>query len=202
MPKSTVGLNQRKKPKQKRSQDTCAVILEAASDVIIKEGLDALNTNRIAERAGVSVGSLYQYFPGKKAILATLIRDMRREMLEDFESAVDLEQRQDLSQAINVLVEASLRHHLRNPALTKALEQAEDDLPLNAETQALKAKMAVLIVELLKQHGVGDVERTAFDLIALSHGITQAATQAGQDDHDELTQRVLRAVRGYLGLTG
>ncbi len=68
---------QRRRPKQARSQATYDSILEAAEQVLQREG--ELNTNRVAERAGVSIGTLYQYFPDKAAILlATAQRSLPR----------------------------------------------------------------------------------------------------------------------------
>ncbi|WP_159930562.1 MULTISPECIES: TetR/AcrR family transcriptional regulator [Nocardia] len=61
----------RKHPRQRRSKDTVDVLLEAAAQMFTREGLTA-TTNRIAERAGVSIGTLYQYFPDKHAMLHTL----------------------------------------------------------------------------------------------------------------------------------
>jgi AcrR family transcriptional regulator len=63
----------RKAARQDRSQMTVDAILEAAARLFAEGGLDAVNTNRIAELAGVSIGSLYQYFPSKQAILGELI---------------------------------------------------------------------------------------------------------------------------------
>lgn len=65
-------ISQRKQPKQARSSDSVAAILEAAAQVLAKEGAQRFTTARVAERAGVSVGSLYQYFPNKAAILFRL----------------------------------------------------------------------------------------------------------------------------------
>lgn len=83
----------RKEPEQERAQFTFDAILEAAARILRSDGHDQLTTNRIAEVAGVSVGSLYQYFPNKGAILARLIeleleRDLQhaREMFATFES--------------------------------------------------------------------------------------------------------------------
>ncbi len=63
----------RKAARQDRSQVTVDAILEAAARLFTQGGLEAVNTNRIAELAGVSIGSLYQYFPSKQAILGELI---------------------------------------------------------------------------------------------------------------------------------
>src|SRR5260370_7157241 len=64
----------RKSPRQERSRATVEAILEAATDILIRQGAGRLTTNRIAERAGVNIASLYQYFPGKQAIIAELRR--------------------------------------------------------------------------------------------------------------------------------
>jgi AcrR family transcriptional regulator len=69
--------NQRRSPMQARSRATYDAILEAASQILERGGADALNTNDVAERAGVSIGTLYQYFPDKHAILlAAAKRDL------------------------------------------------------------------------------------------------------------------------------
>ena len=83
-------ISSRKQPKQARSSELVAVILEAAIHVLAEEGAHRFTTTRVAEKAGVSVGSLYQYFPNKAAILFRLqsdewrqTADMLRNTLED-----------------------------------------------------------------------------------------------------------------------
>jgi AcrR family transcriptional regulator len=65
---------QRRSPKQARSRATWDAILEAAAQILERHGPDGLTTNDVAERAGVSIGSLYQYFPDKEAILVAAAR--------------------------------------------------------------------------------------------------------------------------------
>lgn len=72
-------ISSRKQPKQARSNDLVAAILEAAAQVLAKEGAARFTTARVAERAGVSVGSVYQYFPNKAAILFRLQSDEWRQ---------------------------------------------------------------------------------------------------------------------------
>lgn len=86
----TPTISSRKQPKQARSTDLVSTILEAATQVLQHEGATRFTTARVAERAGVSVGSLYQYFPNKAAILFRLQSDewrqtteMLRRILED-----------------------------------------------------------------------------------------------------------------------
>ena len=65
--------NPRKSPEQSRSTETVRTILEGAARVLEERGLDGYTTNAVAERAGVSIGSVYQYFPGKEALTAALV---------------------------------------------------------------------------------------------------------------------------------
>ncbi|MFT4625949.1 MAG: AcrR family transcriptional regulator [Myxococcota bacterium] len=63
----------RKRPKQARSRATVEAILDATAELLVRHGLDALTTNHVADRAGVSVGSVYQYFPNKSSLVAGLV---------------------------------------------------------------------------------------------------------------------------------
>lgn len=73
----------RKKPTQARAAATIDAIVEAASQILQREGEDAVTTGRIAERAGVSIGSLYQYFPNRDAILIALNARQREEIVAE-----------------------------------------------------------------------------------------------------------------------
>lgn len=79
---TSAALDLRRLPRQERARFTVAAILEAAALVIDDVGWSRASTNRIAERAGVSIGSLYQYFPNKEAILANLYEKHHREVNE------------------------------------------------------------------------------------------------------------------------
>src|SRR5688572_33297708 len=86
----TPQISSRKQPQQARSTELVAAILEAATQVLAKEGATRFTTARVAEKAGVSVGSVYQYFPNKAAILFRLqsdewkqTSDLLRGILED-----------------------------------------------------------------------------------------------------------------------
>jgi AcrR family transcriptional regulator len=67
-------IQQRKSPRQERSRATVEAILQAAAYILVRQGYDAFTTNSVAERAGVNIASLYQYFPNKEAIFAELYR--------------------------------------------------------------------------------------------------------------------------------
>ncbi len=67
-------IEKRKSPRQERSRATVEAILQAAAYILVRQGYDAFTTNSVAERAGVNIASLYQYFPNKEAIFAELYR--------------------------------------------------------------------------------------------------------------------------------
>ena len=191
-------LKPRKSPLQDRSRATRDAVLEAAARILEKEGRHAFTTNHIAEMAGISVGSLYQYFPAKAAIVVVLIRRLRQEMLEDFRAAVCASRNEDLAGASRALVRASVLHHQRRPALAQMLEREEMTLPRDPETAELKQQLRELIIGVLAGHGVADAATTAFDLVAMCHGIVEASVQLGERDFDNICRRLDRAVLGYL----
>lgn len=201
MPENIAKLAPRKRPKQVRSRHTVDAILTAAEDVLLRSGLAGFNTNAVAQRAGVSIGSLYQFFPGKEAILATLVRNMRRDMLADLIAAQKAVDTTDLAGTIGAMIDASLKHHLRAPALTELLEQAEAQLPMDAETQALKANMFHLVLSLFERHDVDQAQTVAQDVIAMCHGMVDAAIAAGERDFDAISSRLRRAATNYVSNT-
>ncbi len=200
MSRSGPPIAPRKTPRQARAQATCAAILQAAAHILTGEGRGALTTNRIADRAGVSIGSLYQYFPSKEAILAELVRGMRREMLVDIQTAANESDGRDLVALTDTLIRASVRHHAKAPDLARALEHVELDLPTDPETEEIERTLRSFLSELLDRRGVPAPAIAAQDLAAITKGITDDAARAGETDLEAVIARVSRAVRGYLGV--
>lgn len=96
---SEASKNQRRRPRQARSLATWEAIVEAAAQILERRGAAGFNTNEVAERAGVSIGTLYQYFADKHAILAAAAR-------RDLAEAAPLQQRQRaLIEALIAMVE-------------------------------------------------------------------------------------------------
>src|SRR6185437_15341352 len=94
----------RKLPRQDRSRATVDAILEAAARVLVKEGFERTTTNRVAEAAGVSVGSLYQYFPSKEALVAALVDRHNEEMRAEVLAALERVRTLPLEQAARAMV--------------------------------------------------------------------------------------------------
>ncbi len=116
-------ISSRKQPKQARSNALISAILDAAAQVLAKEGAQRFTTARVAEKAGVSIGSLYQYFPNKAAILFRLQSDEWRQtgdLLRDILEDRDVPPLQRLRN----LVHAFLRSEYEEAAMRVALHDA------------------------------------------------------------------------------
>ena len=116
-----VRTNPRKMPKQRRSGETVEIILKATARILVSDGYDRASTNRIALAAGVSIGSLYQYFPNKEALVATLCERHVGEMLAICEGKLAEVAQAPLPVAAREIVRALLRAHAVEPKLHKVL---------------------------------------------------------------------------------
>lgn len=198
MAKTAAHAEPRKRPSQARSAATVAAMLEAAARIIEARGWAALTTNHVAELSGASIGSLYQYFPSKEALLAELVRRERAMLLHDVAQAMALEG--ELPFAIEQGALAGLAHQFRRPALALALalESAPSSPSLQREDEALRQALAGQLAGRLARHAVADPDMAAADVIALCRGIIDAAALRGETDMASLARRLGRATRGYL----
>jgi len=119
----STSISSRKQPQQARSADLVATILEAAIQVLTREGAQRFTTARVAEKAGVSVGSLYQYFPNKAAILFRLQSDEWRQTTELLRVILEDVQRPPLER-LRTLVHAFIRSECDEAAMRVALNDA------------------------------------------------------------------------------
>ena len=118
-----IPTNPRKSASQERSRATVEALLDATARVLTREGYDRASTNRIAATAGVSVGSLYQYFPNKEALVAALVARHNREMLDLLRGALKEVASLDLATAIAKLVRAAVDAHRVDPALHRVFDE-------------------------------------------------------------------------------
>lgn len=136
--RTTARISARKAPRQARSSDLVRAILEAATRILAEEGAARFTTARVAERAGVSIGSLYQYFPNKAAILFRLQSDewgetttLLRRILED--------ESQPPPARLRALVHAFLRSECAEAGLRVALTDAAPLYRDAPEAETLRA---------------------------------------------------------------
>lgn len=163
-------LNARKTPRQRRSRETVAVIIEAAAQVFQREGYAATSTNKIAERAGVSIGSLYQYFPDKDALLVTLAE---RELAAATQLVEDLLTRLGAAgttgeQLLRELVFASATAHIEQPRLHQLLFDEAPRLPaLVARFRETERRVAAALAPHLRPAEPPDPDRELTTLLAV-----------------------------------
>jgi len=123
MGRERVNANPRKMPRQARSKATVDAIITAAAHILIERGYEGATTGRIAERAGVSIGSLYQYFPNKEALVAALIEGHANEIVRVIEAALDDPALATVADGIRALIKAGMVAHRIDPALHKILNE-------------------------------------------------------------------------------
>jgi AcrR family transcriptional regulator len=115
--------NPRKQPSQDRSRATVAALVEATARILVRESFDKASTNRIAEEAGVSVGSLYQYFPSKEALVAAVIDRHKEELMHVARNALARVAKLPMKQAVRSLVTMAIEAHRVAPRLHRVLAE-------------------------------------------------------------------------------
>jgi AcrR family transcriptional regulator len=113
----------RKLPQQDRSRITVEAILESTARILAEEGYDKANTNYIAQRAGISVGSLYQYFPNKESLMAALLKQHSNEIAELIESKLNNLFNSPPKIVVPELVKAVITAHSIDPQLHQVLNE-------------------------------------------------------------------------------
>ncbi|HUA36050.1 MAG TPA: TetR/AcrR family transcriptional regulator [Candidatus Binataceae bacterium] len=200
--------NPRKSASQERSRSTVDALLEATTRILIREGYERASTNRIAEVAGVSIGSLYQYFPSKEALVAAVIDRHMQEI-----SAVT---RQALVKAAALPIEAAAREfvsvaidgHRVNPRLHGVLAE---QIPRVGRLENIEANVREgyqLVRGYLEAHrdeiDVADLDLAAFVLVTVVEALTHAAVlrrpdiladKKAQQFVDDVTRLVVRYLR-------
>ncbi len=113
--------NLRKQPMQERSKALVTALIRTTARILIRDGWPALTTNRVAREAGVSIGSLYQYFPDKDALARALVEQISAEMLESLMTlAVSLHDK-SLRAGVGMIVHAAIDATRKDAALYRAL---------------------------------------------------------------------------------
>ena len=191
----------RKQARQARAKVTQEAIVEAAARILEEQGRDALTTNRIALRAGVSIGSLYQYFPNKEAIFAAIIRAKRAELLARMERALADSASLSPEEAADALVRAGMMHQFTRPRLALEVEALEPHLRLQEETAETSARIADLVLQTIRRIDPAAGPGEAGDVVALCKGLIRDAALTDGPGGEDLHRRCMRAVLGYLRCT-
>jgi len=118
-----IDASPRKHPTQSRAKATVDAIIDAASQILIAFGYDKMTTARVARRAGVSVGSLYQYFPNKEALVAALIDKHAEELVDTVRDVLRRHSRATLGECVRAAIDATITAHRVDPRLHKILHE-------------------------------------------------------------------------------
>jgi AcrR family transcriptional regulator len=169
----------RKRPRQARSKATVDTILEATTRVLVKHGFDALSTNAVATAAGVSIGSLYQYFPNKEALVSALIdrhmEDMNAAILAELTRVAKL----PLADAARGVIELTIKAHAIDPDLHRVLTEQVPRIGKLARLRELDEICHRMVAGLLSARkdelAIRDPDLAAFILVSTIESIVHRA---------------------------
>jgi AcrR family transcriptional regulator len=195
--------NPRRRPRQARAQATVEAIVKATSRVLVEEGYDRASTNRIAHAAGVSIGSLYQYFPSKEALVAALVESHAERMRAAIDGALQQSEAPALlEQRARLLVQGMMAAYRVDPQLHHVLCQEVPKIGELQKVYGFEQHLADICRRYLFLVGdrirLTDVDRAVFLLVNAVPGVVRAAIQAdpeGTNDArlaEELTDMIVR----------
>ncbi|MCO5793190.1 MAG: TetR/AcrR family transcriptional regulator [Blastomonas sp.] len=193
----------RKAPLQARARASYEAILEAATQIIASRGLAGFNTNAVAERAGVSIGSLYQYFPNKDALMVALIRQQQERQGAAVRAAVEATgTKASLEFVVRTIIRAAMRNHYDNELLAAAIDHEEARLPIKDRLDDYLASLGADLAGFLRRFSSEirpeAVERGARTLPALVRGVVDAWADLAPAQLDIAEEEAVAAVLGYL----
>jgi len=194
----------RKRPVQSRSQATVDAILDAAARILVRDGYGAFTTNRVAAIAGVSVGSLYQYFPKKEALLAELKDRHVRALERGFEAVLARVGDAPLADLVTAVVAANAEAHLLDPALHRVLSTEVPHLGASDAADAFERRTVARVRAFLESRraelAVRDLDLAVYLVVRTVEATIHEAVVERPNDlaSGAITREVTRLVLGYL----
>ncbi len=201
-PRVEMVLEPRKSPVQARSAASVDAILEATLQVLLSVGKERLTTTAVAMRAGVSVGTLYQYFPNKSALLQAVLRRHMDEVASAVER-VCLEKRGcGLEEMASSLVTGYLAAKMRRVALSSALYAVSSDVDGARISQETGARILRDVTAMLKtaREPLGNVEMVALMVQGTMAGVSRRLLECGDPEGmlEPMRAELIVFVGGYL----
>ena len=197
----------RKHASQERSRATVDALVEATARILVREGFDKASTNRIAEVAGVSVGSLYQYFPGKEALVVAVIDRHNQDIMRVVRGALAEIASQPVEKGVRRLVAAAVEAHRIDPKLHRVLAEQIPRTGRLENVEAFNRETHVLFRAYLEGHSdelrMVDLELAAFvcgtSIEALTHtAVLHRSEMLSDEAVATLIDETTRLVVGYL----
>jgi AcrR family transcriptional regulator len=198
--------NPRKEASQERSRATVDALVEATARILVREGFDKASTNRIAEVAGVSVGSLYQYFPSKEALVAAVIDRHNQDILQVVRGELEKAANQPIGQGVRTLVAMAVKAHRVDPKLHRVLAEQIPRVGRLEKAATFNQENYALFKAYLESHRneirVADLELAAFVCVTSIEALTHTAVLhhkiVSDTAMEALIDEATRLVTGYL----
>ena len=203
--KRVPGAGGRRRPSQRRSQLTVTAILDAAARVFEERGFDAGTTNHVAARAGVSIGSLYEYFPNKDAMVVAVVeRELERERSKLLAILEPAATERGLAAQLRAFVETLVELHGRRPALHRILfDQAEHPPAAHACMLAYEESLAHALAESLRsvRPSLRDPDTKAHLIVQTTESLAHRFVLRGIHDltRADFVRELTRLLIGYVG---
>lgn len=197
----------RKQAAQARSRATVDALVEATARILVKDGFDKASTNRIAAKAGVSVGSLYQYFPSKEALVVAVMERHSSELMALARDALDEAAMLPVAQAVRRLVTTAVHAHGVDPKLHRVLAEQIPRTGRLANTERFNSEIYDMFFAYLEAHREElrplDLELAAFVCVtsieALTHNaVLHHAERFAEQRFAALIDEATRLIVGYL----
>ncbi len=193
----------RKRPSQSRSKVTVDAMIQAMTRVLVKEGYDGASTNRVAREAGVSIGTLYQYFPSKDSLVLAVMEQHANAITTRFGARTLELLTASPEQATRELIHLLMEQHQVNPDLHRVLIEQVPRVGALAALDELNRGSERLIALYLEAHrdelGIKDVNLTAFVLVTAVEAICHRAVVNRREliDDPRLEEHIVKLVMGY-----
>ena len=195
-------LAMRKEPRQARSKATVEAIVQAGARVLGDQGWAGFTTNKVAEVAGVSIGSLYQYFPDKLSLIEAVRSHHFEDVLRVIRKAMDREK--PMRQFAEALVDGMIDAHLEHPALHRVML---DEVPGHADARAahdsFRAEyLSRYAAAIAPYRRIAKRQRIAEVLSSAVEGVIHNAARRGELKAPELKRELVHLICAYLTQAG
>ena len=193
----------RKRPRQARAAVTLDAIFEATIQLLVAEGMQRLTTTRVAQRAGVSVGTMYQYFPHKQALIYALNERYLEVLAARIEGTCRAQECAPLDQMVEALVDTYWRAKTEQPEVTRALYRSGIEIDNEALIAAFATRVDAATTAMLasaSDASFTDVQSVNLTLVTVVFGTVRNAFERNlsKSAADELHRQLILLCRSYV----
>lgn len=199
--------NPRKVASQERSRATVNALIDATARILVRHGFDKASTNHVAEVAGVSIGSLYQYFPSKEALVAAVIKRHNEQIMLTVRGELADIATRPLAQGVRKLIAVAVKAHRVDPKLHRVLAEQIPRVGKLEDVEAFNSGNYTLFRDYLESRrdevGALDLDLASFvsvtSIEALTHNAVLHHSKMLSDEAMEaLVDEGTRLIVGYL----